>query len=166
MRFRSSTRSTARSTGRRISWRAAARKRKGGLPSTRASKRLQRRASATDSGAVECDMRTRTLAARTAAALAISGVVIGASRFTVAQSSDIKEDYARAFAFRARIDGTVHNVPDLPTWLDDGRFWYRRTVRGGAQFVVVDAATARKQPLFDHARLAAALSSAAHAAYG
>jgi len=111
-------------------------------------------------------MRTRTLAARTAAALAISGVVIGASRFTVAQSSDIKEDYARAFAFRARIDGTVHNVPDLPTWLDDGRFWYRRTVRGGAQFVVVDAATARKQPLFDHARLAAALSSAAHAAYG
>ena len=78
---------------------------------------------------------------------------------------DVKEDYARALAFRARIGGTVHNLPDPPSWLSDGRFWYRRTVRGGAEFVIVDPATARKQPLFDHARLATALSSAAHAAY-
>ncbi|HET6959289.1 MAG TPA: prolyl oligopeptidase family serine peptidase [Vicinamibacterales bacterium] len=111
-------------------------------------------------------MRTRTFSIRIVAALAaFGGVAVGASRLPIAQSGDIKDDYARAFAFRARIDGTVHNIPDPPTWLGDGRFWYRRTVRGGAEFVVVDAATARKQPLFDHARLAAALSSAAHAPY-
>ena len=111
-------------------------------------------------------MRTQTLAVRIFAVLAVfGGAAVGASRFPAAQSSDVKEDYARALAFRARIDGTVHNLPDPPSWLSDGRFWYRRTVRGGAEFVVVDPATARKQPLFDHARLAAALSSAAHAAY-
>ena len=111
-------------------------------------------------------MRTHTLAVRIFAALAVfGGAAVGASRFPVAQSSDIKEDYARALAFRARIDGTVHNLPDPPSWLSDGRFWYRRTVRGGAEFVIVDPATTKKQPLFDHARLAAALSSAAHAAY-
>jgi dipeptidyl aminopeptidase/acylaminoacyl peptidase len=111
-------------------------------------------------------MRTQTLAVRTVATLAVfGGVIVGTFRIPVAQSGDVKEDYARAFAFRARIDGTVHNLPDPPTWINDGRFWYRRTVRGGAEFVIVDAASARKQPLFDHARLAAALSSAAHAAY-
>ena len=95
----------------------------------------------------------------------LGGVAAGGSRFLGAQPPDIKDDYARAFAFRARIDGTVHNVPDPPSWLNDGRFWYRRTVRGGAEFVLVDPATAAKQPLFDHARLAAALSSAAHVTY-
>src|SRR5262249_31763360 len=43
--------------------------------------------------------------------------------------------------------------------------WYRKTVKGGAAFVVVDPARAVKAPLFDHQRLAAALSSAAHASY-
>ena len=56
-------------------------------------------------------------------------------------------------------------MPDPPSWLTDGRFWYRRTVRGGAEFVIVDPATATKRPLFDHARLAAALSSATHVSY-
>ena len=38
-------------------------------------------------------------------------------------------------------------------------------MKGGATFVVVDPTAAVKRPLFDHQRLAAALSSAAHASY-
>ena len=109
-------------------------------------------------------MRTHTLTVTLTFALALVGAA-GASRFLDAQSPDVKEDYARAFGFRARIDGKVYNVPDAPSWLKDDRFWYRRTVRGGAEFVVVDPATATKQPLFDHARLAASLSRAAQASY-
>ena len=97
--------------------------------------------------------------------IVLAAVAAAESRFTAAQSSDINEDYARALGFRARIDGKVYNVPDPPSWLKDGRFWYRRTVRGGAEFVVVDPATGAKRPLFEHARLAAALSAAAGASY-
>jgi hypothetical protein len=65
-------------------------------------------------------MRTHTSAVRIAAAPATVAVAGGASRFLVAQSTDVKEDYARAFVFRTRIDGAVHNLPDPPSWLSDG----------------------------------------------
>jgi hypothetical protein len=66
-------------------------------------------------------MRTHTSAVRIAAAPAtVAAVAGGASRFLVAQSTDVKEDYGRAFAFRTRIDGTVHNLPNPPSWLSDG----------------------------------------------
>ena len=38
------------------------------------------------------------------------------------------------------------------------RFYYRKSVKGGSQFVIVDAATQQKRPAFDHTRLAATLS--------
>jgi dipeptidyl aminopeptidase/acylaminoacyl peptidase len=107
-------------------------------------------------------MRTRTLSVTLAAAI---GALAGGSLYLRAQSPDVKADYARALGFRARIDGKVYDSPDAPNWLPDGRFWYRKTVKGGAAFVVVDPAAAVKRPLFDHQRLAAALSSAAHASY-
>jgi dipeptidyl aminopeptidase/acylaminoacyl peptidase len=115
-------------------------------------------------------MRTHTVFARPIVRLivtlaALGGVAAGASRWLSAQPPDIRDDYARAFSFRARIDGTVLNVPGSPSWLQDGRFWYRHTVQGGAEFVIVDPATTTKRPLFDHARLAAALSAAEHASY-
>ncbi|MBA3270423.1 MAG: DPP IV N-terminal domain-containing protein [Acidobacteria bacterium] len=59
-----------------------------------------------------------------------------------------------------------------PTWLagddarsTDDRFWYRVAVPGGGEFVLVDPARATREPAFDHARLAAALSTAAAASY-
>ena len=111
-------------------------------------------------------MRTHLFIARLIAALALcGGVVVGTSRFLGAQPPDVKDDYTRAFGYRARIDGRVSHLPDPPVWLKDGRFWYRTTVKGGAEFVVVDPATASKQPLFDHVRLASALSAIAHVAY-
>ena len=47
--------------------------------------------------------------------------------------------------------------PGRPTWLDDGRFWYRATTATGSTFYVVDPARKTREPMFDHANLAAAL---------
>ncbi|MBP6059798.1 MAG: hypothetical protein KA522_03415, partial [Candidatus Saccharicenans sp.] len=69
------------------------------------------------------------------------------------------EDYDRAFALREKFDGQAINVPDRPAWIEKTpRFWYRKTVKGGHEFILVDAEKATKQPAFDHEKLAAALS--------
>ena len=52
-----------------------------------------------------------------------------------------------------------------PTWLPDGRFWYRTTTASGSQFMVVDPVKGTRTPAFDQARLAAGLSAAAGATY-
>ena len=47
-------------------------------------------------------------------------------------------------------------------WLRDGsRFWYRNKIRQGAEFVLVDPVRGARELLFDNARLAAAISTAA-----
>jgi dipeptidyl aminopeptidase/acylaminoacyl peptidase len=71
------------------------------------------------------------------------------------------EDYRRAADLRERLSGLTVDVAQGPTWIgDSNRFWYRKTVTGGDEFVLVDAPSAQQRPAFDHARLAAALSSA------
>jgi dipeptidyl aminopeptidase/acylaminoacyl peptidase len=54
-----------------------------------------------------------------------------------------------------------------PHWFaDDARFWYRNDLRGGAkEFILVDAEAGKREPAFDHAKLAASLSKAANAEY-
>ena len=75
-------------------------------------------------------------------------------------------DYARANGLRASYDGLTVNVVTNSGWIGKThRLWYRRTVRGGAEFVVYDVDTKQKQPAFDHAKLAAALSSATKKSY-
>ncbi|MGH7465383.1 MAG: DPP IV N-terminal domain-containing protein, partial [Longimicrobiales bacterium] len=76
------------------------------------------------------------------------------------------EDYRRAAGLEERLAGLTIDVAQLPTWIgDSNRFWYRKTVRGGHEFVLVDAPSAQQQPAFDHVRLAAALSAAAESTY-
>ena len=78
---------------------------------------------------------------------------------TAASAQVTREDYERAATLQRRYDGLVTGVPDPASWIaDTNRFVYRRSVRGGHEFVLVDAATGQKQPPFDHARLADALS--------
>src|SRR5690606_19403231 len=70
------------------------------------------------------------------------------------------EDYARAERFLgANTFRLVTGVAGAPTWLDDGRFWYRATTADGAEFVMVDPARGTRSAAFDHTRLAAALAS-------
>ena len=71
-------------------------------------------------------------------------------------------DYDRAVGLRDRFeaDGLVMNLAGEPTWLPSGKLWYRTSVVGGHTFVLVDPAVPAKRPAFDHARIAAAISSA------
>jgi dipeptidyl aminopeptidase/acylaminoacyl peptidase len=87
--------------------------------------------------------------------------------FPVPASAQVtRADYERAQALRARNERLVMNIADAPTWIgSSNRFTYRRVVRDGFEFVVVDAATQQKQPAFDHTRLAAALSKASGTQY-
>src|SRR5207245_8207607 len=53
------------------------------------------------------------------------------------------------------------NIVDRPTWIGKtNRFWYRKSVKGGNEFVLVDAETLIKKPAFDHEKLAVSLSTA------
>jgi dipeptidyl aminopeptidase/acylaminoacyl peptidase len=55
----------------------------------------------------------------------------------------------------------IFNTSIQPNWIEgtDG-FWYKRSTRHGTEFVLIDAASGARQPLFDHQRLAAELSQA------
>jgi dipeptidyl aminopeptidase/acylaminoacyl peptidase len=84
----------------------------------------------------------------------------------IASGQVARADYERAQGLRARYERLVLNIADAPAWIGGtNRFSYRRAVRDGFEFVVVDAATLQKQPAFDHARLAASLSKAAGTTY-
>jgi dipeptidyl aminopeptidase/acylaminoacyl peptidase len=68
-------------------------------------------------------------------------------------------DYERALGLRQRYERLVIGVPETPVWIaDSARFYYRRSVTGGHEFVLVDAASGEKRPAFDHERLAVSLS--------
>src|SRR5262245_7062527 len=75
-------------------------------------------------------------------------------------------DYERAEGLRARLQPLAINVPERATWIGStSRFWYRKSVKDGNQFTVVNAETLEKQPAFDHQRLAESLSRASGQTY-
>jgi dipeptidyl-peptidase 4 len=72
-----------------------------------------------------------------------------------------QDDYARALGLAQTTENKVFRARVKPTWLPGNtRFWYR--VQTGAEsheYVIVDAEHGERQPAFDHARLALALSA-------
>jgi dipeptidyl aminopeptidase/acylaminoacyl peptidase len=94
---------------------------------------------------------------------ALSAVLLATPSLLSAQGT--KADYERANALRKKLANSTINVPGSVTWLEGDRFYYRKSVKGGHEFVLVDAATGKKGPAFDHERLATALSTANHAKY-
>ena len=71
------------------------------------------------------------------------------------------QDYARAAGLRDKYTGLALNVVEEPRWIEQTtRFYYRRTVKGGNEWMLVDGTTQAKQPAFDHTKLAAAIESA------
>jgi dipeptidyl-peptidase-4 len=75
-------------------------------------------------------------------------------------------DYARAERFIGyNTTPLVYHAGVRATWLPGDRFWYRTTMLEGSAFVLVDAAKGSKEPAFDHAKVAVALSAATGAKY-
>jgi dipeptidyl aminopeptidase/acylaminoacyl peptidase len=74
-------------------------------------------------------------------------------------------DYQRAQG-REKLQGLALNIPGPVNWIDaTHRFWYRKSIRGGSEFVLVDADTLARKPAFDHEKLAASLSAATSEKY-
>ncbi len=71
------------------------------------------------------------------------------------------ESYARAEKWlRPNVADMIKNVFVTPHWIgDEDRFWYQRETTDGHQFIVVDAATGKKSPVFDHAAMAKELTA-------
>jgi dipeptidyl-peptidase-4 len=95
---------------------------------------------------------------------AIAGVVMGCCLTVsgVAQGRQLTtEDYARAEKFMSyNVNSLVYHGVSRPTWMADGRFWYRDNGPDGLTFIVVDPAKGSKAPAFDHVKLANALTAA------
>jgi hypothetical protein len=86
-----------------------------------------------------------------AVCMGIGGQLLGQAQLTVA-------DYDRALTLQKRYDSLVLNLPEPPVWQESSdSFVYRKTVEGGHEFFLVDAAAQTKQPAFDHEKLAAAV---------
>jgi dipeptidyl aminopeptidase/acylaminoacyl peptidase len=95
--------------------------------------------------------------------LAASVIALGAA---VAQTRFTAAEYARAEQFMGyNTTPLVLRSGVRPTWLPDERFWYRVTTAAGAEFVLVDPAKGTHAPAFDHAKVAAALSTASGRSY-
>ena len=74
-------------------------------------------------------------------------------------------DYAHAEKFMPyNADPLVYHAV-RPAWTPDERLWYRDIGPEGVRFVLFDPVKLTKEPAFDHAKLAAALSAAAGKTY-
>ena len=84
----------------------------------------------------------------------ISSAIHGNAQGTLA-------DYQRAHELRTKSLDLVVNTPGPSSWIGDSHhFWYPKSVKGGTEFVLVDADGATKKAPFDQDKLAAAISSA------
>ncbi len=91
---------------------------------------------------------------------------VGLPALTGAQGEDIKADYDRANSLAERVRNKIYDVAEAPNWFENSsKFWYRKSVKGGNAFVLVDSTAATKAPAFDHARIASAMSAAAGGTY-
>lgn len=72
------------------------------------------------------------------------------------------EDYQRAekwaIAWASEDSPYVKNLQPIPHWIGESdEFWYLRETSKGHEFLIVDAATGKKRPAFDHREVAAGL---------
>ncbi len=99
-----------------------------------------------------CGTTSRALAAG-----AVAAVLLAFAPPVRAQGTPA--DYKRAEDLNARFEGLAVDIMDPPQWIrGTDRFYYNKTVKGGHEFVLVDATTKEKSPAFDHDRLARTLS--------
>ena len=87
----------------------------------------------------------------------LCGLVIVASS---ASAQITRVDYERANSVRQKFEGLLVDAPESFNFIDGDRLWYRKSVPGGNQFVLVDIEAGQKRAAFDHGRLAEKLSAA------
>lgn len=79
-----------------------------------------------------------------------------------APADDLLAAYKRADELPALVRGKALNVTLTPNWIGSKAMWYRAERKGGvSEFMLVDVASGKKGPAFDHLRLAEALAKAA-----
>ncbi len=72
-----------------------------------------------------------------------------------------KADYERATGLRAKLQPLALNVVSGGGWIGKtARYWYVKSVPGGSEYWILDAAQPDRRVAFDHAKLAAALAAA------
>ncbi len=87
--------------------------------------------------------------------IALLPTISSAQQFTITE-----DDYARAERALSRYTSPmVLNASVFPSWLPGDRFWYRSESSDGQAFLLVDPARGTKAPLFDHGRMARAVSA-------
>lgn len=95
-------------------------------------------------------------------ALCVCAVLSFAVSTIGAQPTVSPATYARAGALEpTRLLSSLRNGAPVPHWIGArDQFWYQRDVPGGHEFLMVDAATGRRQPAFDHEAVRRALTAA------
>ena len=126
-----------------------------------------RRRSTTVPGAVVAlSAAAALLAAAPAPADATARPLASAQAQTAAQPQQAVDYHRAELLLRWHTSSLVAGGAVSPNWiLDTDRFWYRNNNGAGHEFTFVDPAANAKRPLFDHYRLAAALSMAADTSY-
>jgi dipeptidyl aminopeptidase/acylaminoacyl peptidase len=75
-------------------------------------------------------------------------------------------DYQRGHDLRAKARDLVVGTPGAISWIgNSNHFWYPKTVKGGTDFVLVDADAGSKKAAFDQEKLAASISTATGHSY-
>src|SRR5918995_6831759 len=101
-------------------------------------------------------------ARRTIGACAIAGAIASVS-IVQAQKADpaLTPNYELAAQWTSqKVSKLVFDTNVTPRWLETSdRFWYAYQTREGRRFSLVDPMKRAKAPLFDHARMAAALTT-------
>ncbi|WP_260735426.1 S9 family peptidase [Tunturiibacter lichenicola] len=98
----------------------------------------------------------------------VAGIVVGCCLTVsgMAQGTQLTSaDYARAEKFMGyNVNSLVYHGVARPTWMADGRFWYKDFGPDGLTLMVVDPARGTTAPAFDHVKLAKALTAAVNGA--
>ncbi len=110
---------------------------------------------------MRCEIRLKPASSFAAAALFAIVLSSGPVR-----AQGTLADYQRAQGLQAKARGLVINDPGSPNWIGNSdHFWYYKSVKGGYEFILVDATTATKKPAFDHEKLAVAINAASGGKY-
>jgi dipeptidyl aminopeptidase/acylaminoacyl peptidase len=97
---------------------------------------------------------------------AVAAAALSTAAIATAFSQGTLADYERGQSLRTKAQGLVVNEPRTPTWIGESdHFWYARAVKGGSEFVLVDAASGTKKPAFDQEKLASAINAASGGHY-